>query len=120
MPRDDQDHPVLSDKDDRHQRGEDPPGSFGHTERPSGELADGWQPNDDVRDKAERLIKELGPEHRPHREDVYPYLMIRAHSPGDRGSRPTWPPIPCWESPDLLLIDAAYSGPFTAAQLVAS
>ncbi|WP_426303133.1 hypothetical protein [Arthrobacter sp. R-11] len=44
--------------------------------------------------------------------------MIRAYSPGDRAIRPTWPSIPCWESPDILLIDAAYTGPFSPAQLV--
>jgi hypothetical protein len=121
MPRDNDDqHPVLPDKEDREQRGDNPAGSFGHTDPPSGDLAPGWTPNDDVRHEAEELIKELGREHRPHREDVYPYLMVRAFSPGDRGARPTWPSVPCWESPDVLLIDAAYSGPFTLSRLVAS
>ncbi|HEY3547558.1 MAG TPA: hypothetical protein VGK17_15910 [Propionicimonas sp.] len=122
MPTDneDQQHPVLPDKEDREQRGDNPPGSFGHTDPPSGDLAPGWTPNDDVRHEAEELIKELGREHRPHREDVYPYLMVRAFSPGDRGARPTWPSVPCWESPDILLIDASYAGPFTLSQLVAS
>ena len=114
MPLDDeQQHPVLPDKEDREQRGDNPPGSFGHTDPPSGDLAPGWTPNQDNVHAAEELIKELGREHRPRREDVYPYLLVRAFSPGDRGARPTWPPVPCWESPDLLLIDAAYSGPFT-------
>lgn len=122
MPRDHDEpqHPVLSEKEDRQQRGENPPGSFGHTEPPSGDLAPGWTPTDDVRDLAQELIKETGREHRPRREDVYPYLLIRANSPGDRGARPTWPSIPCWESPDILLIDATYTGPFTPSQLVAS
>ncbi|MGV8910821.1 MAG: hypothetical protein ACOH1Y_17740 [Propionicimonas sp.] len=119
MPLDhDDQHPVLPDKEDREQRGDNPPGSFGHTDPPSGDLAPGWTPNNDVRHEAEELIKEVGRERRPRREDVYPYLLVRAFSPGDRGARPTWPPVPCWESPDLLLIDAAYAGPFTASQLV--
>ncbi|MGB8384424.1 MAG: hypothetical protein WCG47_24840, partial [Dermatophilaceae bacterium] len=111
MPRDDdQLHPVLSEKEDHEQRGDNPPGSFGHTEPASGDLDPNWKPNEDVKNAAEELIKGLGREHRPRREDVYPYLMIRAYSPGDRGVRPTWPPTPCWESPDILLIDAAYTG----------
>ena len=113
-------HPILSDKDDAEQRGDSPPGSFGHTKRPSGDLDPNWQPSDRVRGEAEEFIKGFGREHRPRREDVLPYLLIRAYSPGDRGVRPTWPPRPCWESPDLLLIDAAYTGPFTPARLVAS
>ena len=113
-------HPVLSEKEDREQRGENPPGSFGHTEPPSGDLAPGWTPTGRAGEEAEELIKELGREHRPRREDVYPYLLIRAHSPGDRGARPTWPTIPCWESPDILLIDASYTGPFSLSQLVVS
>lgn len=102
MPRDDdQLHPVLSEKEDHEQRGDNPPGSFGHTEPASGDLDPNWKPNDDVKNAAEELIKGLGREHRPRREDVYPYLMIRAYSPataasgrpGRRprvGSRPTF------------------------------
>ena len=62
--------------------------------------------------------KGKGDRPRPHREDVLPYLLIRT-VPGDRGKRPTWTPVPCWESPDLLLIDASYTGPFDPAQCVA-
>lgn len=57
---------------------------------------------------------------RPNREDVLPYLLVRAYTPGDRGARPAWPPTPCWESPDLLLIDASYTGPFDPSQCVAT
>ena len=121
MPRDhDEEHPILTEKEDTEQRGDDPPGSFGHTGLPSGDLDPDWTPGDDVKNAAERLIKEIGRERRPRREDVYPYLLVRAYSPGDRASRPTWPSIPCWESPDILLIDAAFSGPFSPSQLVAS
>ncbi len=117
----DDENPVLTDEEDTQQRGDDPPGSFGHTEPPSGDLDPDWAPSDDVRDAAEELIRQLGDgEHRPRREDVHPYLLIRAYSPGDRGARPTWPSIPCWESPDILLIDAAYTGPFSPSRLVVS
>ncbi len=117
--RHDDDHPVLTPTEDEAQRGTDPPGSFGHVDRPSGDLADGWQPSD-VGDEAERIVKRIGRgrERPPRREDVYPYLLIRAYSPGDRGVRPTWPPVPCWESPDLALIDAAWTGPFDPSRLV--
>ena len=113
-------HPNLTEDEDKTQRGENPPDSFGTTKRPSGDLDPNWKPSDRVRGEAEELIKVIGREHRPRREDVLPYLLIRAYSPGDRGARPTWPPKPCWESPDILLIDAAYTGPFTPARLVAS
>lgn len=119
MPRDDvQEHPVLTDEEDAQQRGGSSPGSFGHTDRPSGDLEPGWQPSD-VGEVAEGLIKRIGGDRRPpRREDVYPYLLVRAHSPGDRGARPTWPDVPCWESPDILLIDADWTGPFAPDQLV--
>ncbi|MEO6020761.1 MAG: hypothetical protein ABIP45_10990 [Knoellia sp.] len=114
-----QENPVLTPKEDEAQRGTDPPGSFGHVERPSGDLDPNWSPGEAPRE-AEELIKEHGREHRPRREDVYPYLLIRAYAPGDRGARPTWPPVPSWESPDIALIDAAWAGPYDTSQLVAS
>ncbi|MEO7752253.1 MAG: hypothetical protein ABIS35_02445 [Terracoccus sp.] len=117
---DQQDHPVLTDRQNRDQRGDDPPGAFGDGTAPDGGLAPGWAPSDRTRQEAEGLIKELGREHRPRREDVYPYLLIRATSPGDRGARPIWPPAAFYHSPDILLVDAAYSGPFTPTQLVGS
>lgn len=114
-------HPELSDDELKAQRGDSPPASIGHTERPDGGTLDpDWTPTSGLADAARRLIGEVGKEHRPRREDVYPYLLIRAFSPGDRGARPTWPPVPCWESPDILLMDAAFAGPFTPAQVVAS
>lgn len=112
-------NPVLTPKEDEAQRGSNPPGSFGHVDPPSGDLAPDWEPSH-TPDEAEELIKKYSREHRPRREDVYPYLLIRAYSPGDRGARPTWPPVPCWESPDIGLIDAAWSGPYDTSQLVAS
>ncbi len=117
---DEQDHPLLTDKQDREQRGDDPPEALGEGKAPDGDLAPGWAPSDRTREEAEGLIKELGREHRPRREDVYPYLLIRATSPGDRGARPIWPPAAFYHSPDILLVDAAYTGPFTPAQLVGS
>ena len=59
-------------------------------------------------------------QHRPPRESVLPYLLIRALTPGDRGRRGLWPPAPCWESPDILLIDAAWTGAFDPSRLVAT
>lgn len=114
-----QEHPVLTPKEDETQRGTDPPGSFGHVDPPSGDLDPNWTPSR-TPDEAQELIDELGKERRPRREDVYPYLLIRASSPGDRGARPTWPPVPCWESPDIALIDAAWTGPFDPSRLVVS
>lgn len=115
----DNENPVLTPKEDEAQRGSDPPGSFGHVDRPSGDLDPNWKPSD-TPDEAEELIKKLGRERRPRREDVYPYLLIRATSSGDRGARPIWAPVPCWESPDIGLIDAAWTGPYDTSQLVAS
>ncbi|HEY3530649.1 MAG TPA: hypothetical protein VGK78_15995 [Nocardioides sp.] len=71
----------------------------------------GWQPDPGLADEWRGLAAEIGRERRPRREQVYPYLLIRA-TVGDRGVRPTWPPTACWESPDILLIDASYTGPF--------
>ncbi len=120
MPRDidEPQHPVLPEEEDRRQRGEAPPGSIGHTETPAGDLEPGWTPGDGLRRAAEGLIKEIGGDHRPRREDVYPYLLIRAHSSGDRGARPVWPPTAFCHSPDLLLVDAAHTGAFDPAFLV--
>ena len=127
MPGDDElQHPILTEEDDRQQRGENPPGAFGHTGAPSsGDLDLGWIPSNDVKDEAEKLIKDTGRGHRPRREDVYPYLLIRAYSPGDRGARPVFPQAHFsqahfWDSPDILLIDAEYTGPFTLTQLIAN
>ncbi|QKE82624.1 hypothetical protein [Arthrobacter sp. NEB 688] len=116
----DEQHPVLSEKEDAAQRGTDPAGAVGATERPSGDLAEGWTPSDHLAHEAGELAAGIGREHRPRREDVYPYLLLRAASPGDRGARPVWPPVPCWQSPDILLMDAASAGPFDPSQLVGS
>lgn len=115
-------HPQLTPDEDSQQRGEPTPGSFGHTEPPKPrDYPTDWKPDGGLGDAARELIGQVGKERRPRREDVYPYLLIRAYSPGDRGARPPlWPSTPCWESPDLLLIDASYAGPFHPAQLVAS
>ncbi|MDT4944646.1 MAG: hypothetical protein QOH14_1379 [Pseudonocardiales bacterium] len=72
------------------------------------------------RAKVKKVLRDLsgkGDKRRPNREDVLPYLLIR-DAPGDRGARPAWTPTPCWESPDILLIDAAYAGDFDPAQCV--
>ena len=73
-------------------------------------------------ERLEQVLRDLAGKgddkrHRPNREDVLPYLVIR-DAPGDRGARPAWPPTACWESPDILLIDAAYTGEFDPAHCV--
>ncbi|MGN7800887.1 hypothetical protein [Leifsonia sp. 22587] len=80
----------------------------------------GWKPDPGRAREWEELARSISKEHRPRREDVYPYLLIRAMSPGDRGQRPLWPPTVCWESPDILLLDAAYAGPFDPSRLEAT
>lgn len=116
-------HPELSPAEAARQRGEDPSNAIGPWPTPPPDTRDPdpkFQPDPAL---LKRLIGEfgdLGKRHRPRREDVLPYEMIRAFSPGDRGARPTWPPTPCWESPDILLIDASYTGPFDPGRLVGS
>jgi hypothetical protein len=80
----------------------------------------GWQPDPNAGKTWEARFNDIAHRRRPRREDVLPYLLIRAFSPGDRGARPTYPPTACWESPDLLLIDASYAGPFDPTRLVGS
>jgi hypothetical protein len=115
-------HPEYSEKDDWVERGEDPADLVGtDRQRPQDRDPDpGWQPDPHRPDEWRAIAKEIGKERRPRREDVYPYLLIRAVASGDRGARPIWPPVVCWESPDILLIDAAYSGPFDPSRLVVS
>ena len=79
----------------------------------------GWEPDPALPRTWREIASSIAKEHRPRREDVYPYLLIRAVV-GDRGVRPTWPPKPSWESPDVLLIDASYQGEFDPARLVTS
>jgi hypothetical protein len=111
------DEPEILDKE----RGDDPDVVVGtDPEWPEWRDPDpGWQPDPDLPRKWREIASSIAKEHRPRREDVYPYLLIRAVV-GDRGARPTWPPTPCWESPDILLIDASYSGEFDPARLVVS
>jgi hypothetical protein len=117
----DSEHPKLSKQEDAEQRGEDPPGAIG-APRPPDFPAENpeWQPDPRVTLPWQGLIHEHGREHRPNREDVLPYLLIRAFAPGDRAKRPLWPPQPSWLSPDILLIDASWTGPFRADQVVGS
>lgn len=114
-------HPRLSDREDAEQRGEDPEDSIAAprpeiegTEDPS------WEPDPDAAGPWRELIKEWGGEHRPSREDVLPYLLIRAFAPGDRAARPIWPPTRSWLSPDILLIDDAWTGLFDPSRVVVS
>jgi hypothetical protein len=111
------DEPGVLDKE----RGDDPDVVVGtDPELPEWRDPDpGWQPDPSLPRKWREIASSIGKEHRPKREDVYPYLLIRAVV-GDRGARPTWPPAPSWESPDILLIDASYGGPFDPSRLVTS
>ena len=115
-------HPKLDDKELERQRGEEPPNPVGQTPKsPDFPDPDPKFVPDPGRAKEWRgWVAEIGKEHRPRREDVLPYLLVRAFSPGDHGQRPLWPPIVCWESPDILLIDATYTGPFDPNRLVLS
>jgi len=115
-------HPELTPKEAAEQRGSAPADPVGtEPERPPLPDPDPeWQPDPDGIHVWRGMLGELGKERRPHREDVYPYLLIRALASGDRGRRPTWPPVPCWESPDILLIDASHTGPFELSRLVPS
>jgi hypothetical protein len=114
-------HPRLSDGEDAEQRGDDPKDSVG---APRPEIEDtedpGWEPDPDAAGPWRELIKEWGGERRPNREDVLPYLLIRAVAPGDRAVRPIWPPTPSWLSPDIHLIDDEWTGPFDPSRVVAS
>lgn len=116
-------HPKLNEKEADLQRGSDPPNPVGNTRKPdAGRDPDpGFVPPPGRADHWRGQAAEIGHEHRPNREDVLPYLLIRAFTPGDRGGqRPLWQPIVSWESPDILLIDATYTGPFDPARLVVS
>ena len=116
-------HPDTTPDENARERGEDPSGTVGPWPRPPSDTGDPdptFQPDSDL---IKRLVGEFGQlarHHRPRREDVLPYELIRAFVPGDRGARPTWPPTACWESPDILLIDASYLGPFDPGRLVGS
>lgn len=115
------DHPRLSDREDKEQRGEDPKESVGPPRPKVDDEEDpNWEPDPLAADPWKDLIQEWGRERRPNREDVLPYLLIRAFAPGDRAGRPIWPPRPSWLSPDIHLIDDTWTGPFQADQVVGS
>jgi len=128
LPNDNQDphpitHPPLTPEESARQRGRDPSNAIGPWPTRPLDPRDPdpkFQPDPKQVKLLIGLYDELSKRHRPRREDVLPYEMIRAYVPGDRGARPTWPPTPCWESPDLMLIDASYAGPFDPGRLVGS
>jgi hypothetical protein len=115
-------HPELTPDEDAQQRGDDPSNLI--TPLPPGPIVPApdpaFTPDANLLQGLAQQFDDIGKRRRPHREDVLPYLLMRAYCPGDRGVRPTWPPLTCWESPDILLIDASHTGPFDASQLVAS
>jgi hypothetical protein len=116
-------HPDLAPGEAARQRGTDPSNAIGPWPATPPDTRDPdpkFQPDPKLLKLLIGQFGELSKRHRPRREDVLPYELIRAFVPGDRGARPTWPPTPCWESPDILLIDASYTGPFDPARLVGS
>ncbi len=114
-------HPRLTKRQDAAQRGEDPADAIAAPQPPEFPDEDpNWQPDPHVTDPWKGIIGEHGREHRPNREDVLPYLLIRGFAPGDRAVRPMWPPQPSWLSPDILLIDASWPGAFRADKVVAN
>jgi hypothetical protein len=100
------------------QRGTDPPNAIGTAPPPPTPPDPKFQPDPALLKQLMAEFRAKADRGRPNREDVLPYLLVRAFAPGDRGARPTWPPTPCWESPDLLLIDASYTGPFDPSRCV--
>jgi hypothetical protein len=116
-------HPELTPEEAARQRGDDPSHTIGPWPTNPPDTSDPdpkFQPDPNLLNSLIGQFNEISKRHRPHREDVLPYELIRAFTPGDRGARPTWPPTPCWESSDILLIDAAYTGPFDPGRLVGS
>lgn len=121
-PPDPPEHPEIDEDTDRIERGGNLESGIGSgpadPDLPDPDPA--WQPNPERAERWKRVIGEVSKDHHPRREQVYPFLLIRATASGDRGARPLWPPTVCWESPDILLLDAAYTGPFDQSRLVAS
>lgn len=113
-------NPVLDEEEAARQRGEDPRRSVGGNGRaaPRAEPDPNWRRDDAAVATWQGIYDNLAGERRPRREHILPYLLIRSVTPGDRGQRPLWPPTPVWESPDILLIDASYAGPFDPSRLV--
>lgn len=113
-------NPILDDDEAARQRGKDPQFSVGGDalRTPRAEPDPHWHPDEAAVATWKDIYDNLARERRPRREHILPYLLIRSVTPGDRGQRPLWPPTPVWESPDILLIDASYTGPFDPTRLV--
>ena len=77
-----------------------------------------WVPDPSLADNWRASRKRLGGDRRPKREDIFPFLLIRAMSPGDRGQRPLWPPTCFWESHDILFIDSSWAGAYDENRVV--
>ncbi|HEX5859566.1 MAG TPA: hypothetical protein VFY91_15795 [Microbacterium sp.] len=115
-------HEELSPEEDAEQRGADTGETIGANPRfedPTREDP-GWEGGSGEAEEGLAWLQEFGRERRPNREDVLPYLLIRAFAPGDRGQRPVWPPTPTWISPDIHLMDASIPGDFDPSQSVVS
>jgi hypothetical protein len=104
-------HPTLDPGSDTQQRGTTPTGAEDpHPHHPFATLppVDTNYRQSDVNDRIDRLLVEAPRRHRT--QTLFPFLYMRA-VPGDRGgNRPLWPPVPCWESPDIHLLPAGTTG----------
>lgn len=120
--RNEERHEWLTTEEDAAQRGtesDDAIGANPHFEDPTREDP-AWKGGSGEAEEGLAWLQQYGRERRPNREDVLPYLLIRAFAPGDRGQRPVWPPTPTWTSPDIHLMDASIPGDFDPSQSVIS
>jgi hypothetical protein len=117
----DEDHPLLSEQADASQRGGETTARIGAdpyekavvTEDPK------WLPPKGLENLRRKAFEDLlGDRPYVRNDNFWPYLLIRA-VPGDRGARPLYPPTPCWESPDILLMPGDTAGEFDRTRLVA-
>ncbi|MFF3584978.1 hypothetical protein [Streptomyces mirabilis] len=113
-------HPVLMPEQDRQARGGSDRRSVGARPYPPPFTATpGWQFAPGPYDRLRGQVQEMRGERPATRKTgLFPCLLIRGTVPGDRTARPLWPPSPCWESPDILLMDARVHGPFDRSRLV--
>lgn len=90
-------HPVLTEEEDRDQRGEDPVGT-GPTPSADGPT---FRSSPERRAALRDFISRREP--RSRQDELWPYLLIRAYA-GDTGIRQ--PPVGYfWESPDVIVVE---------------
>ncbi|MGD6741641.1 hypothetical protein ACOKM3_07325 [Streptomyces sp. BH106] len=113
-------HPVLTPEQDRQARGGSDRRAVGARPYPPPFTATpGWRPNEGPYNRLRGQVNEIGGNRPANRKTgLFPCLLLRGTVPGDRAARPLWPPTPCWESPDIMLMDARVQGPFDRTQMV--